>query len=203
MGIAFIGSGAPKAQSAETGYTPPVTRVEEDWTLVLNEPDNNTDSPQFHTVMSPFGDVDSYYGQVLWNYRELPDFAAGGLQLNAWEGETIIRRRAIRTEQLSTTAETVTWTQALSTDGVTLTFQVFHGQSVTWGYFNRDMRIDSAAYLSDLSQYSTDTTVENSCITYGSNRADALMITQVRYYDAGGNLLAVDSTPRVVCGLEE
>ena len=55
----------------------PVVRVEQDWRLVLNEPDNAVLAPQFHTVMSPFGHLDSFYAQVTWNYQELPDFDEG------------------------------------------------------------------------------------------------------------------------------
>ena len=49
---------APIARS--DGPTPEtVIQVEEDWVLVLNEPDEAIDAPQFHTMMSPFGDAES------------------------------------------------------------------------------------------------------------------------------------------------
>lgn len=170
--------------------------------LVLNEPDGNVDSPQFNTVMSPFQDVDLYFAQVLWNYRETPNFTSGGVQLQSYEGERLIRRRSMEFGQLSTAAETITWTQGLTTDGVALFFEVTNGQSTTWGTFGKDMSISSDAYLSDLSTYSADVSAQQSCITYGSNRVDELVITQVRYYGATG-LLGVDNTPRVVFELDE
>jgi hypothetical protein len=176
----------------------PVVRVEEDWTLVLNEPDDNVDSPQFHTVMSPFTHLDSYYAQVVWNYREIPDFVAGGLQLQSWNGETQIRTRSVGDSQLSTSAETITWTQSLETNGIVLLFQILNGESATWGVFGKDMNIDAEAYLPDLENYSPKVSVANSCITYGSNRVNVLMITEIRRYSADGELVSVDTAPRYV-----
>lgn len=170
--------------------------------LVLNEPDGNVDSPQFNTVMSPFQEVESFFAQVLWNYRETPDFTSGGVQLQSYEGESLLRRKSMEFGQLSTSAETITWTQGLTTDGVALFFQVTNGESSTWGTFGRDMSISSDASLPDLSAYSPDVSAQQSCITYGSNRVDELVITQVRYYGASG-LLGVDNTPRVVFQLDQ
>ena len=57
-------------QASEGQPTQSVLRVEEDWKLVLLEPDGLQNAPQFHSVMSPSGDLDSLYAQVTWNYRE-------------------------------------------------------------------------------------------------------------------------------------
>jgi hypothetical protein len=203
--FAFSSVSTAPAQDGGAGvgpfFTEPVVRVEEDWMLVLNEPDGNVDSPQFHTVMSPFGDAGSFYAQVLWNYRETPDFVAGGVQLQSYEGESLIRRRSMEYGQLSSTAETITWTQSLTTDGVALSFEVTNGQSTTWGTFGTNMRISSDANLPDLNGYSPDVSARQSSVTYGGNRVNVMSISQVRYYGASG-LLWVDDTPRVVFELE-
>lgn len=180
----------------------PVLRVEEDWKLILNEPDEGVDSPQFHTVMSPYGDVDSTYAQVLWNYREAPDYREGGVQLQCYDGDYLLRRRSIEYGQLSTRAESITWTQALETTGFEIVFEVFNGSSDTWGSFGHDMRISSEVSIAGLSYYDPKVSQQNSCITYGSNRVDKLVITQVRWYGATG-LIAVDSTERVVFDIED
>jgi hypothetical protein len=103
--------------------------------------------------------------------------------------------------QLSNAAETITWTQTLETDGMRLSVHVSNGQSTTWGAFGKDMTIHADAGLPDLSGYDPQTSASESCVTYGSNRVDLLVITQVRYYGASG-LLHVDNTPRVVSELE-
>ncbi len=186
----------PALASAPTAE--PVIRVEEDWELVVNEPNDGTQSPQFHTVMSPDGTVDGYFAQTLWNYRETPDFAAGGVQLQSYNGEELLRTRSVEHRPLSTTAETITWTQSLETDGTTLTFSVANGVSTTWGEFGRDMNISSTANLPELNQYSADASAADSCVTYGANRVESLTLVRVRYYSADG-LLAVDNTPRPAC----
>lgn len=176
----------------------PILRIEQDWKLVLNEPDQSVNAPQFHTVMSPFGDLDSVYAQVTWNWRELPDFAPGGLQIQGWCGDECPLHKDFSSNELSTTAETLRWTQAIETDGTVLTFEVINGQSVTWGAFGgHSLQIRGTAPIAALNNYNTDVSAANSVITYGSNRVQSLVITEVRYYGANG-LLGVDSVPTVV-----
>lgn len=185
---------------ADAPFMEPILRVEEDWVLVLNEPDGSVDSPQFHTVMSPFSDVETYFAQVLWNYREEPDYISGGVQLQSYDGETLVRGKSMEFGQLSTTAETVSWTQSLETNGTSLSFSISNGQSTTWGVFGKDMYIATDAALASLNNYNPDFSAQASGITYGSNRVNTMTITQVRYYGASG-LLGVDATPRVVSEL--
>ena len=188
----------PVARSDEQGApTEPVVRVEEVWGLVLNVPDDSVTSPQFHTVMSPFGNTDSFYAQVVWNYREVPDFTAGGLELEVWNGESLIHSKSGREDPLSTTTETVLWTQVLETNGGVLSFRIQNGQSVTWGTFGEGLVVTVPGGPGNLNDYSPDVSVNSSCVTYGSNRVDILAILEVRYYGQNG-LLAVDGTPRIV-----
>lgn len=196
---ALLGTATFWPSYATAPVTDPVLRIEEDWEMELNEPNNDTTAPQFHTVMSPNENVDGYYAQTLWNYRETPEFAPGGVQLHSYNGETLVRKRSIESGTLSTTAETITWTQSLDTDGTTLTFTIDNGASETWGAFGRDMNISSTAYLSQLNGYSPDTSVANSCVTFGANRVQHLKIKRIRYYGAGGVLLHTDNTERSVC----
>lgn len=201
LGLGVILGTAPQARSSGFGVEP-VIKVEEDWVLVLNEPDDGIDSPQFHTVISPFAHADSYFAQVLWNYREQPDFVSGGLQLQSYEGETRLLSRSVGYRQLSTSAETVSWTQAMTTDGSVLQVEVKDGASSTWGTFGKDMLITVDVALPFLNDYDTNVSAENSSITFGANRVDRLMITQVRRYGTSG-LLSVDFTPRIVFDIDD
>lgn len=191
--LALAVTAAPVALSQDADALP-IVRVEEDWQLVLNEPNDSTDCPQFHTVMSPTGNVTEYYAEVLWNHREIPDYASGGVQLRSWYDELLLRRRSVEYRTLSTSAETITWTQAMQADADVLTFWVLNGNSTTWGVFGRDMVIDVPTGILDLSQYSPSVSAANSCITYGSNRVESLRITAVRYYGPEDVLLWEDFT---------
>jgi hypothetical protein len=197
--LAVVGAAAIWPSFASAPVSDPVVRIEEDWELELNDPDNESTAPQFHTVMSPVSNLDSFYAQTLWNYRETPEFASGGVQLHSYQGENLIRKRSIESGALSTSAETITWTQALATDGTTLTFSVENGVSQTWGEFGRDMNISSTANLALLNGYSPETSVANSCVTFGANRVQHIKIKRVRYYGADGVLLHTDNTERNVC----
>jgi hypothetical protein len=202
IGTFCVSSWWGSSASGQAYLSEPVIRVEEDWQLVLNEPNGDVDSPQLHTVMAPSDSMDASHAQVLWNYRETPGFVTGGVQLQSYSGETLLRRRSMEYGQLSTTAETITWTQSLTTDGVILAFEVNNGQSSSWGIFGKDMRIDDTAGLPDLNSYSSEVSARESGVTYGSNRVDLMVITEVRRYGASG-LLSVDTVPKVVFALGE
>lgn len=180
---------------ASVPVSEPVFAVEEDWELVLNDPNDNVIAPQFQTVMSPTADLDGYYAQTLWNYRETPEFTPGGVQLESYLSDKLLRTRSVESRILSTSAETITWTQTLQTDGTTLTFSVVNGRSTTWGDFGRDMTISYSAGIQSLNDYDPAFSATNACVTYGSNRVETLTLKEVRYFGADGVLIAVDSTP--------
>lgn len=182
------------------GSSGTVMRVEEDYELVLNEPGSERASPQFHTVMSPYNHVLSGYAQVSWNYRELPEFAAGGLQIQAWKGENDYEGKDIGDEPLSRDAETIAWTQVLETDDHQLTFKIINGQSLSWGAFGGDELsiVVLPVTVGNLNRYSSTISKSNSWISYGSNRVNLLQIKEVRRYGSSGNLVSRDTTPKVI-----
>ncbi|MCO6439265.1 MAG: hypothetical protein J5J06_19410 [Phycisphaerae bacterium] len=172
----------------------PVVRVEEDWELVLNEPDGSLTTPQFHTVMSPVGDLDSVYTQVTWNYRELPEFDAGGVEMQIWEGDDYVYERSFASVSLSTEAETIRWTQNLELDGGELVFTITDGTSTTWGSFgypSHNMQVRYAESLPNLNGYRTSVSQANSVVTFGGNRVDRLVLKEVRRITQSGAVLVV------------
>lgn len=181
-------------------YDPPHSmRIEEDWQLVLNEPRAEVTAPQFHTVMAPGTSMNGLYFQVTWNYRELPDFAEGGLQMQVWNGEVDFASREVGSESLSRDAETVSWTSRLSTDTAHVTFSIMNGHSSSWGDFGGEsMTVRTARPVANLDSYSAGISAENSWITYGSNRVQRLVLLRTRQYDAYGNLTSEDNTQRVI-----
>jgi len=189
---------APAGASIPEGAQ--VVKIEEDWKLVLNEPNNAGNSPQFHTIMSPYGDLMNVYLQTTWNYWETPEFNPGGLQLQARYNDFYIYGEGyLGSSQLSTNAETITWTQVMETNGEVISFIIDKGQSLTWGAFGGEtMKLQGGVHIPDLSGYDPNVSVKNSWITYGANRVDLLVITGIRYYGPGDELLYEDTTQRVV-----
>lgn len=186
------------AATAEDNDGPRILRVEEDWLLTLLEPREAVFAPQFHTLMSPVDHTDGYYAQVTWNYRELPETSAGGLQLQLWHGEDDLNTRSVREDAFSSDAETVTWTQALAVGGGRLRFSLYNGQSQSWGAFGGpDVQVALNTTVTDLNGYSPAVSTANSWISYGQNRVQRLALLRVRYYSAAG-LIATDEAQRTV-----
>src|SRR5687767_2028326 len=64
-----------------------LVRVEEDWELVIAEPDANSAGPQIACTMSPFSDINSTHFTFEVNHRSVPYWSPGGLTLHQWSGE--------------------------------------------------------------------------------------------------------------------
>ena len=153
--------------------TPDVLRVEEDWELILDEPSNSLAAP--------------------------PSFYSGGLQLQSWSDDLFLYSKNFREGEFSTTGETISWTQSLKVNNNILTLRIKDGQSDTWGSFGgTQMQLSELILVNNLNNYSPETSVENSAVTYGAYRVVKLRIKEVRYYDADNNLISTDNTSRVV-----
>ena len=181
-----------------------VVRVEEDWELVLGEPDPVIVGPQVTTTMSPTGNLDGVYFTFEINHRSLPWWTPGGLTIHQWSGEARVQSfdRSNRSV-MQTSGETVSWTQILSVDGTNLTFQVKNGSSTTWGPFGySNMFKLRTAFSGDLSGYSPDLSVAQSGAAFAGNRVQLLRIKEVRLTLSSGQTLT-DSTPRIAHQLVE
>jgi hypothetical protein len=178
----------------------PVTKVEEDWELVLNEPSPDTVAPQITCLISPFTNCDSVYATLEMNHASLPEFSAGGLQLQVWSGEDWLTVRDYADTALSNTGEVITWTRRMSLGAGKLTFQTTNGSSTSWGNFGGSgtFKLSITSTLASLNGYSPDFSQSQSGIGYGSQRVQSLVLKRVRYYDALGNLITEDTTERVV-----
>lgn len=184
------------AQSPPTG----VARVEEDWELVVNDPDVNDNSPQVTCVIAPLT-VDSGYLAVDVNFHSQPDYSPGGVQMHVWSPNTPMSvADSGLTAALGTQNETITWTTKMSVANNTLTFQVVNGNSTTWGAFGNDgeLSLSVSALLASLDGYDSNVSLDNSGVPYASNRVTSLTLKAVRWYSASGVLLQQNTTPQLV-----
>lgn len=198
-GTALLALLAMPAQPLMSMPHNPVARVEEDWRLVLNEPNGLLNAPQFHTAFSPLGGVDGPHVLMTWNYQDAAEAIPGGVQMQAWDGDNMVQAKDLGSGVLSQVAESITWTQRMVMTPSGVRGSIEDGSSSTWGSFGgMGWHADIAAPTGDLNGYDTAESVHNSWITYGSNRVSLLVIEEVRRYAADGTLLYVDSTPKVV-----
>jgi len=177
-----------------------VIRVEEDWELVVRDPDAGNSAPQLTCVMAPVGNTDSLHIALELNHKTLPSYDPGGIQLQVWNGKYLLGNpNSPVAGVLHNSNETVRWTTKMSLQSDGLLFEVTDGSSISWGAFGGQGYLKAAVScsVSSLSGYSPETSRANSGIGYAANRVESLVLKEVRYYSSQG-LVHRDTTSRVV-----
>lgn len=176
----------------------PVWQVVEDWELVVASPDNGISGPQVTCTISPLGNLSGQYATFDLNHRASPSFAAGGMHLHLWEGETRLGTLSRQSGMvLSTANETLTWKTIMSVDAGVLIFDIDSGVSTTWGSFGSTILSSVVTTIPNLDQYSPDVSVAHSGIGFASNRVTSLKLKRVTYRRVSG-ATTVDETERVL-----
>lgn len=198
--LVLIASGGEVAPQTTPSASP--DQIEEDWKVVIGDPDPAGAGPQISVGMCPTADdsTPSFYFNL--NYRDSPSaFQAGGMQVQVWSGTSLLASTSKGTAQCTTNGETITWTQRMALSGGSLAFTINNGQSTTWGQFGQGQSIsvggNFSTNLSSLSNYSPATSISKSVVGWESNRVTSMTLVAVRYYSQG-QLIATDTTPRSV-----
>lgn len=177
-----------------------VVRVEEDWELVVGTPDSDSVAPQVSSLISPVGDLESVHAAFELNHQSMPEFVAGGLQLQIWNGELPVASRKFPNGGVMRQAdETVTWTQSMELSDGSLTFQITGGNSTSWGGFGGQGYLTSTVEspVADLNGYNPAVSVSNAGVSYAANRVQSFVLRRVRLTLATGEVLE-DDTARSV-----
>jgi hypothetical protein len=123
-------------------YAIDVVAVEEHWELTVGEPDASLSGPQVCMVMSPTGDLSSDYFMFTINHRSHPEYTPGGMQVQQWNGDSLVDSREGFSEgALHHNDEVVRWVQRTEINGGSLTFEVRNGESVSWGEFGDEAHL--------------------------------------------------------------
>jgi hypothetical protein len=179
-----------------------VWRVEEEWELVVADPDSSTVGPQVTCTISPRGDLAGQYATLDLNHRSAPTFMAGGVHLHMWYGEsrtTTISKGS--TAVLATPHETICWKTVMTLQDGVLTVDIDDGSSATWGEFGNGVLYSVNTSLPNLDRYSADVSAANSGVGFASNRVKSLKLKRVTGHLSNGQAV-VDSTERVVHSLD-
>jgi hypothetical protein len=164
-----------------------IVRVEEDWELVIGQPDAEVDAPQVACLMSPVGNVEWFHASFEINHQSQPEFTPGGLALQVWEGEVPYRDRSVTNiAVMSQDGETVAWTQSMRLADGQLIFEILNGTSRTWGNFGAPNGLKTAVptALADLNGYNPAVSVSDSGPIYGGNRVQSLVLKRIRLHTA-------------------
>jgi hypothetical protein len=179
---------------------PPIIRVEEDWEVLVAEPDSANDSPQIVTV---FGPTDASWGTHAvfeLNHGTLPDFGEGGMQLQAWyQNLQVGYKGQFAPAELEIAGEIVRFTTVTRLSNFNLVLEIRNGQSATWGSFGNTsfLRLRLLTARTDLNPYDPDNSLRHSRVTFGANRVNRFVRKEIRFYSSEG-LYAADATPRYV-----
>jgi hypothetical protein len=178
-----------------------VVRIEEDWELVVGQPDTTSNGPQVTCTMSATGSLSGVNAAFEVNHRSQPSYAPGGLALQVWYGESFDHgHQHASSAQLNTPGESVTWRQVARLQDGRLYYEIVNGSSLTWGAFGdtSGLRHSWPSELTDLSGYDSAVSVENSGVGFAGNRVTSLTLVAVRGYAADGTLLFEETEPQVV-----
>lgn len=167
-----------------------VISVEEHWELRVSQPDTDRSAPQTTMVMSPTSDISGLHFLVTLNHATVPEYSAGGVQVQQWNGEDLIQSRSDHSgATLDEFEEVITWTQRISLQDGHLTFQVSDGHSHTWGDFGGDdLKVSAASSLTGLNSYRPGTSLTESQVNYAENRVEALTLTKLVWVTEDGQV---------------
>jgi len=189
-GSALVFADGPDVTSAY------VARVEEDWILLVNQPDAERSSPQVSTQMAGSPDAARFCNFHL-NSCDIPTFSQGGLQLQVWHGDdNLAVFTSASRAAMNTADELVTWTQYLSRESGELKFGISAASSQTWGDFS-GMEVAVPGGSPVLDYYSAEYSLQNSGVTFGANRVSSMVLVATRVYYSDGSV-QTDNTPRIV-----
>ena len=200
LAVMLCGSSLVAASRCAHGEEPVITRIEEDWVLVVRNPNLAKTAPQLLNVISPIPNLSGQYAILEVNHATQPQFSAGGLQLQAWKGETLTAfHPSICSASLRFDNETIRYTIVMDLQGGKLTVEVKDGSSDTWGTFGSKayLKTHMASSLSDLGQYSPQFSADQSRVGYGGKRVGRFYLDRTRYFsDSSPTPVRTDETDR-------
>ena len=188
---------------ARAADAPPtdVTRIDEDWELVVGEPSVDDTAPQIIGFISPTLRIDAESAVLELNHATLPEYQDGGVQFQRWFGDFERIYRTPHTQnRLQIEGETINYTMTMRIESGLLKFGVRNGTSQTWGTFGGETEQWNSTIVSqyaNLDAYSPDISTKYSRVGYASNRVKKFSLKTVRYY-RGNELVQTDSGEKIV-----
>ena len=186
--FAVIASSCALFVRASAAESQRVLAVEEHWELRVSEPDFDRSAPQTSMVMSPTPDLEGIHFLVTLNHTTVPDYAAGGIQVQLWASDELLDTRTLHEgTTLDHDAEVITWVQQMSLHEGNLKFLVREGHSETWGDFGGDeLKFNTSTSLTGLNSYRPGVSITESQVSYAENRVGSLTLTKLVWVTEDG-----------------
>jgi hypothetical protein len=107
-----------------------IMRIEEDWEFVVDNPNPSVNTPEVCCVFGLDNPETGVHALFELNHSTFPNFSAGGLQLQAWNGEKLIGYRVNDPRgQLEYQNETVAFTTVIKLSMKRLEMSISNGSS--------------------------------------------------------------------------
>lgn len=177
--------------------TPKLFLVEEDWEMVINEPEVSINSPQVAFFLYPDADHSECYFQLQMNYAAEDGYSSGGFRVGAFYHEQPIdeERSAVR-ETLAWDNDRLQWTSAMAVFNGKLMYALKDGYGYQWGTFGGPEYLVEMDDLDmhALDHYSPQKSLESVDIGFGANRVSSIRLKRVRlkYTDGHTQTLEVN-----------
>lgn len=201
-GILFGGvlglCGDPQRQ-ALLADQPTVYKVEEDWELVVNEPDPANNSPQITFFTSPSHLSEGTYFQLQLNYHAADHYSSGGFHIaSVTDDQMVDEARSKTRKNLATKNDVIRWTSVMGVIDNRALFAVRDGHGREWGSFGGpDYLVRMVpSPVPNLSNYRYQQSMDAVDIGFGKNRVSRITLKAVRLFYTNGHVevAAVDQT---------
>jgi hypothetical protein len=172
-----------------------IVAIEEHWELNVGEPDAQRSAPQVTMVTSPVGSLDGVYFLFALNHQSHPEYAAGGMQVQLWNGGELVASHTSQEEEpLHHTNEVVRWVQRTELKGGSLSFEIDAGESESWGSFGGEsLRFSFGSDLVNLNSYLPAIAIAESGVNFAGNRVRSLTLTKLRWTDSNGQVYELNA----------
>lgn len=177
-----------------------VVAIEEDWELVVKQPDEETEAPQVTCIIAPSSNDEDVFAAFNLNHKSYPAYDAGGLHLQLWNDDVPLGSATFANDALlKTNDEVIHWTVRMKVDECKLWFEIVSGTSTTWGDFGSTgtLKASITSEQVNLNQYDPQYSVANSGVGYAGNRVTSLTLKAVRKVLRSGDVVE-DNSPRTV-----
>lgn len=168
---------------------PQIYKVEEDWKLVVAEPQVAIHSPQLTLYTTPEKSRPLTYFQLQLNHAAREDFLGGGFMVSAVrEDEVAEEARSDFRSPFTHDGELIKWTTVMAVLDGELLYAVKDGHGSAWGTFGGPEYIVRmpAGNSTSLAKYSPLQSLETVDFGFGGNRVKSLTLEKVRVYYTDG-----------------
>lgn len=169
--------------------------VEEDWEVVLNDPEPKINSPQISFFLYPDSTQTDVYFQLQMNFAAEEGYSSGGFRVGAFQNEVPLdEERSVIREVWNIDGDKISWTSAMASWDNKLMYAVKNGSGGQWGTFGGPEYLVEMpeGEIKDLNDYDPQVSIQNVDISFGKNRIASIRLKRVKVTYTNGRTQTID-----------